>query len=198
MGQLPITAGDGGVNISAHGDELGFLFDVNDIFGNPIPGKKLTAESDLRVRNSITELLARFATIDLNSKTNGDGLFQAFSRNGAPFIKITEKLETGADFRFCSLSLFGVPLQALKALTCEGLLKNLSPLTNVAGELGSQLTGTLGLGGTGSGLLGGGGTAESSQPGAGGLLGTGLLGSGNTPAKPTKKRPNQGLGLLGL
>jgi carboxylesterase type B len=84
----------------AHGDELGFLFDTNDIFGNPVEGGQPQTPEDLRARKAITKLLADFARIKPEGGEAKDGgIFKAFSKKGTPFIKVTSELKLETDFR---------------------------------------------------------------------------------------------------
>jgi carboxylesterase type B len=84
----------------AHGDELGFLFDTNDIFGNPIEGGQPQTPEDLKARKAITKLLADFARIKPEGEAEKDGgIFKAFSKKGTPFIKVTSELKLENDFR---------------------------------------------------------------------------------------------------
>jgi carboxylesterase type B len=88
-------------NIVAHGDELGFLFDTNDIYGNPIEDAQPKTQEDLNARKSITKLLAQFAHIktDEDGASKETGIFKVFSKKGTPFIKVTSEVKLENDFR---------------------------------------------------------------------------------------------------
>nr|XP_017107337.2 carboxylesterase 5A [Drosophila bipectinata] len=161
----------------AHGDEIGYMFDANDIFGNPLVGTRLTSSEDLKVRHNLIDLLVQFANRgkDKGNK-GGSSLFQSVTGKGTPFIKIDTKLETSNDFRFCELSVLGASLSPLSSTTCEGLGNVLGQLGGGLGQTVGGLGSSLGLGG----LVGGGGKGGSAggSPGRGkrpGGLGLGIL-----------------------
>lgn len=175
---LPIVSAGNNPNYTAHGDDLGYLFEANDLFGEPIPGAKLTNEKDLKTRNNFISLLKKFANLNSNSTPGGDSIFQRFSGKGTPFIKITDKLDILNNFRFCELSLWGAPLQAIQSTTCQGLFKGLGIVTGtldkVTGDLTKPISGLTGdltrpLGGLG-GVGGLGGRTNNNR---GGILGLG-------------------------
>ncbi|KAL5285662.1 hypothetical protein ACFFRR_007389 [Megaselia abdita] len=149
---LPVVTEQKNDNFTSHGDDLGYIFKCNDIFGNPIKGAELESEEDKKVQKNMIGLLTRFAKISNAEDVEKDGFLPSFgSKQGVPYIKITEKLEILENFRFCELSLWGAPLEAIKSTTCEGLGNALSTVTGtlgqVTGGLTGGLTGTLGLGG---------------------------------------------------
>ncbi|XP_068150389.1 carboxylesterase 1F [Drosophila tropicalis] len=153
-----------------HGDELGYMFDANDIFGTPLEDTRLTSSEDLKVRQNLINMLVQFAKQGKeDSKSTGvSKLFQSVTGKATPFIKIDTKLETSNDFRFCELSVLGASLSPLSSTSCEAFGNLLGQL---GGGLGKTLGGvgnTLGLGGLGGG--GGGGKRR-----AGGTLGLGIL-----------------------
>lgn len=162
---LPVVSEEKNDNFTSHGDDLGYIFKCNDIFGKPIKGAEITSEEDRKVQKHLIGLLTRFAKISSAEDVKKDGFLPSFGqKKGVPYIKITEKLEIQENFRFCELSLWGAPLEAVKSTTCEGLGKTLSAVTDtlgqVTGGLTGGLTGTLGLGG-------------NKKTGPGGLLGLG-------------------------
>lgn len=185
---LPVVKEDKNYNFTSHGDDLGYIFKCNDIFGNPIKGAELKSEEDKKVQKNMIDLLIKFSKISNTSDVAKDGFLPSFGMNkGVPYIKVTEKLEVLENFRFCELSLWGAPLEAVKSTTCEGLGKTLSAVTGalgkVTGGLSDSVTGGLsdsvsgGLGGlTGGGLggltgLSGGGGGGNKRPNSGGPLG---------------------------
>lgn len=184
---LPIVMNKSNDNndIVAHGDELAYMFNVNDIYGNSLQDAGLKTAEDLRVRKNFIGMLVKFATTfkedDTKPSSVTDGIFKVAGNKGTPFIKVSTDIAAGNDFRFCQLSLMGASLEPLTSTTCKGLGGLLSPITNVVGgltgglgnalggeknsnnreNLGASLTGTLGIAPTKSpnrgGLLGGGG-----------------------------------------
>ncbi|XP_004531574.1 carboxylesterase 1E [Ceratitis capitata] len=178
----------------AHGDELGYMFDANDLFGNPIPDAQLVDEEDLKVRDNLIGMLVKFAKSfgKENNKQDAakDSLFQSVTGKGVPFIKVDTEISADSDFRFCELSVLGASLTPLTSTTCQGLGSVLSPLTDVVGGTLGGLSGGVvnggtvdGLGDTLGGVLGGGGGGRPSRRNQGGQSGGGgggggLLGSG--------------------
>lgn len=183
---LPIVADTKNSNpeVVAHGDELGYLFDCNDVFGNPLTETRLTSQEDLKVRSNLIGMIVKFAT-DFSENTKigqfTDNLFQSVTGKGTPFIKVDTDITTDSDFRFCELSLFGAPLSPLTSTSCEGLGNILSTLQ---GSLGG-ITKTLGGGTNLGGVLGGG----AHKGGMGSLFGSSSLTGGNSTRRG---------GLLGL
>lgn len=168
----------------AHGDELGYMFDANDIFGEPLPETRLTDEDDLTVRRNLIDMLLQFAKQQDGQKDGAGGttakLFQSISGKATPFIKVNTQLEAASDFRFCELSVLGASLSPLTSTSCAALG---SVLGQLGGGLGQTVGGvgktvggvgnTLGLGGVGQSLgLNGNKNNENKR---GGGLGLGLL-----------------------
>ncbi|KAM7353636.1 carboxylesterase 1E [Cochliomyia hominivorax] len=186
---LPIVADTKNSNseVVAHGDELGYMFDCNDVFGNPIPEARLTSEEDLKVRNNLIGMIVKFAK-DFKKDTKigqfTDNIFKSVTGKGTPFIKVNTELTTDSDFRFCELSLFGASLSPVTSTTCEGLGNVLSNLPGALGGVSKTLNPS-NLGG----VLSGGKT-----PNTGGLLGTSTLPGRNSGSN---RKPG-GLNLFGL
>lgn len=173
----------------AHGDELGYMFDANDIFGNPLPEARLTSSDDLKVRRNLIDMLVQFAKGTGEGSKGAEGvgggvskLFKSVTGGGTPFIKVNTQLEAASDFRFCELSVLGASLSPLTSTSCAALGNLLGQLGGGLGQavggLGQTVGGagqTLGLGGATQtlGLGGGGGGGNGKKPG--GVLGLGLL-----------------------
>ncbi|KAH8410527.1 hypothetical protein KR215_011883 [Drosophila sulfurigaster] len=157
----------------AHGDELGYMFDANDIFGNPLPETRLSSADDLQVRRNLIQMLLQFAKKSKGEEQKNDitsKLFQSVTGGGTPFIKVHTELEAASDFRFCELSVMGASLSPLTSTSCAALGGLLGGLGQTLGGVGNQL----GLGNVGSKLgLGGGGGGGSNKRGGG--FGLGLL-----------------------
>ncbi|XP_017834845.1 carboxylesterase 1F [Drosophila busckii] len=177
---LPIVAEKAQQNSEtvAHGDELGYMFDANDIFGNPLNDTRLSSTIDLQVRKNLIGMLLQFAKQHTKTnKTNNNspfaGLFQSVTGGGTPFIKINTQLEAASDFRFCELSVLGASLSPLSSTSCEGMGNLLGQL---GGNLGNNLRGGLGqtLGGVGQ-KIGLGNRNNGGGGGGKGVLGFGLL-----------------------
>ncbi|EDW11343.1 carboxylesterase 1E [Drosophila mojavensis] len=174
---LPIVAeqAQSRPELVAHGDELGYMFDANDIFGEPLLETRLTDEQDLKVRKNLIDMLLQFAQPKEEQKEGVTAkLFQSISSKGTPFIKVDTQLEAASDFRFCELSVLGASLSPLSSTSCAAL-------GSVLGQLGGGLGQT--VGGVGKTVGGIGNTL--------GLGGVGLTGSQNNG----KKRGGGGLGL---
>ncbi|XP_037961186.1 carboxylesterase 1E [Teleopsis dalmanni] len=175
--------------IVAHGDELGYMFDANDIFGNPLPDTRLTSAEDLKVRKNMIGLLVKFAkNFKADSKIANikDTLFQSITAKGTPFIKVDTGVEVGNDFRFCELSVFGASLTPLTTTSCKGLNALLSPVTGALGGVGGSLGGVGNTLGGVTGALTGSNTNRGSAsgnvlrpPNSSGNRNTGLLGGSN-------------------
>ncbi|XP_058062396.1 carboxylesterase 5A [Anopheles bellator] len=145
---LPIVAKSGTngapMELVAHGDELGILFDTQDLFGNPVQSATLSSAADLNARKSFASFVAKFAYLNVSSM-HQDNLFKGFSSKGTPFVKISDKIAVNNDFRFCQLSIWGAQLEALKSVSCsflgEGLgsvgkvVENVLPVNKVSGLL---------------------------------------------------------------
>lgn len=118
---LPLVSRGEMKNKVAHGDELGFLFNIRDVFGNKINGTELTTEDDKRTRQNFVELITNFAY--LNSEKSElrlkNQIIKPFRADSSNFVKISEKISLDKDFRFCELSLLGVPLKATQKITCD-------------------------------------------------------------------------------
>jgi len=166
----------------AHGDELGYMFDANDIFGNPLTETRLTSSEDLQVRSNLIDMLIQFAR---QQETGKDGssisskLFQSVTGGGTPFIKINTQLEAASDFRFCELSVLGASLSPLSSTSCAAFGSLLGQLGGGLGQTLGGVGGKLGLGNVGGKLGLGGGNSNGNgnankRPGGLGL-GLGLL-----------------------
>ncbi|XP_005185445.1 carboxylesterase 1E [Musca domestica] len=206
-------------SVVGHGDELGYLFDCNDLFGNPQPKTRLNSPEDMKVRKNLIDMLVRFTKTFKEDTKQGaftDNLFKSVTGKGVPFLKVDSNLEASSDFRFCELSVLGASLSPLTSTSCQGLSSILQGLTGSLDGISKSLEGVLGtkegssiLGGGGGGagglgLLGGGESNESSNKNPlsnvfGSSLTSGETTSNNNPPRRdrTTNRPLGGLGLLG-
>ncbi|XP_011180382.2 carboxylesterase 1F [Zeugodacus cucurbitae] len=148
---LPIVseyAGNRNSEMVAHGDELGYMFDANDLFGNPIPEAQLMDPEDLRVRQNMIGMLVQFAKSfgkDSTKESTDDALFKSVAGKEVPFIKVDTDINADSDFRFCELSVLGASLTPLTSTTCQGLSNLRSLLTPL--QVGNWLD-------AGAGILG--------------------------------------------
>ncbi|XP_055912435.1 carboxylesterase 5A-like [Eupeodes corollae] len=146
---LPIVSGtddpEKEEDFVAHGDELGYMFDANDIEGNPLPEARLTKPEDLKVRQNLVSLLVNFAN-PKRTEGNLNSLFRSVSSGGKgmPFIKIDSKLEFSSDFRACEMLTWGV--QLTPSISCKGFADSLGSVTSIVNNVTNVLTNPLGLG----------------------------------------------------
>ena len=127
---LPLVSKGESKGLTAHGDELGFLFDVYDVFGNKINGTSLTSSRDKQARKNFMDVVVKFAYMNSShSELNIDDLvFKPFQADASHFIKVSDKISSEKDFRFCQLSMLGTPLKASQKISCEFLSQGLKSL----------------------------------------------------------------------
>lgn len=144
---LPIVEDDDQVDdaenaMVTHGDELGYMFDCNDIHGNPIVETRITDADDLKVRDNLIHMITQFVgqskSGDPEKGSLGNQLFKSISGKGTPFIKVDTNLESGNDFRFCELSMLGASLNPLASTTCQQFASTFSSLTGAFKDLGNN------------------------------------------------------------
>lgn len=143
---LPLVSKRDSKGLSAHGDELGFLFDVCDVFGNKINNTGLRSDRDKKARKNFIELIVKFAYMNSSQAefSLNDQIIAPFRAEATHFIKVSEKLSLDKDFRFCQLSLWGAPLKATQKISCEFLSQGLKHLPllpkprDVAGLIGGN------------------------------------------------------------
>lgn len=136
---LPIVSKNKVENVVAHGDELIYLFDAFDLFGNPIVEAKLNTEKDQSVRETFVKIIAEFARFREDSPPKKQGLFSIFSSKGSPFIKIGENVVLENDFNFCGLSILGATPVAVSTKSCSGLADGLKGITGLTKGLTNAL-----------------------------------------------------------
>lgn len=127
---LPLVSKRSSKDMVAHGDELGFLFDICDVYGNKINSSLLRSPRDQKARKNFIKMIAKFAYINSTQsefKLN-DQVLSPFRADGAQFIKVADTISLDKDFRFCQLSLWGAPLKATQKLSCEFLSEGLKKL----------------------------------------------------------------------
>lgn len=115
----------------AHGDELAYLFDLNDVTGKPLGSQTMNPE-EKQVRIRFTKLISDFVQLTPNSTNMGELLKTPFSSKGASFIQINQQLKIKSDFRFCALSMWGAQLQSsTQQSDCKSLLPPLPAVAKV-------------------------------------------------------------------
>lgn len=85
-------------NTVAHGDELAFLFDARDIFGNLTHITSLDT-NDSKVRDIFSNLIIQFAYLNRTDGAKNKGMFQQFTSDQSNFIRIGQEATVGKDFR---------------------------------------------------------------------------------------------------
>lgn len=138
---LPLVSKSNIKDKVAHGDDLGYLFNICDVFGNRINGSELTSDEDKIARKNFIELLTNFAILN-NSNSEfriGNSILKPFHSDSTNFIKISNKLSFEKDFRFCELSLWGAPLKATQKITCDFSKSVTSQISKVADKTNSVL-----------------------------------------------------------
>lgn len=141
---LPLVAKGDSKNMIAHGDELGFLFDIYDVMGNRINSTGVTTERDQKARKNFIDVVTSFAYINSTQSDLklGDKILAPFRADGSRFIKVSDKLSIEKDFRFCQLSMWGAPLKASQKISCEFLSEGLKKIPFV--QKPSEFAGTIG------------------------------------------------------
>lgn len=83
----------------AHGDELAYLFDLSDVFGNPLGARNEMSPEDQQVRSRFARVITEF--VSLSKNVSGGELFKSpFSNKGSSYIQISDKLAIKSDFRY--------------------------------------------------------------------------------------------------
>lgn len=116
----------------AHGDDLGFLFDAHDIYGNRINGTDLKTARDQETRKNFIKIIQTFAYANATQAQltfDNQNVLQPFRADSTSFIKISEKISLENDFRFCQLSIYGAPLKATQQMSCKFLAENIKKIS---------------------------------------------------------------------
>lgn len=130
---LPLVSKRESKNMVAHGDDLRFIFDIHDIFGNKINSTDLRTSRDQKARKNFIEMIVKFAYIN-STQTEfklGDQILAPFRSDATNFVKISDKLSLDKDFRFCQLSMWGAPLKATQKISCESLSEGLRKIPSI-------------------------------------------------------------------
>lgn len=128
---LPLVSKGNSNRSSAHGDELQYLFDIYDVYGNRINGTELKTQRDQQARKNFIDLIVKFAYLNTSSSVFklGDQVLAPFRTDDSSYIKISDKFSFEKDFRFCEMSLWGAPLKASQKITCEFLREGLKKIS---------------------------------------------------------------------
>jgi hypothetical protein len=134
LAPLPLIGKKSSKGFVAHGDELSFLFDAHDVYGNRINGTELKTQRDKDARRNFIKLILQFAYLNstdsqlsLNEQT-----LQTFQPDSTSFIRVSDKLAFDSNFRFCQLSMLGTAFKATQKVSCEFLSESLKKLPLVA------------------------------------------------------------------
>ncbi|XP_050296875.1 carboxylesterase 4A [Anthonomus grandis grandis] len=156
----------------SHGAELAYLFDANDIEGNPLPLPQPT-EDDVKVRKVFTKMIADFARH--GSITVENKKVPPFNVGDNNFIQIKPTPVLANKFKFCEMALWTNIGQRLKDQSCKflGALEAVGVQNVLQGLKGSNLGNIQNIGG----LLGGQNTREDGNTSPKVMMGKGGLGS---------------------
>lgn len=125
-------------NMVTHGDELAYIFDLNDIYGNSLESNNVPlSEEDQRVRDIFTQMVADFAKggkVHLEERE-----VQPFSSKSNNFIQIKPKPVLASDFKYCEMALWCNIAERLKSTTCSFLKAFNTQIQNVEKVFGAVL-----------------------------------------------------------
>lgn len=146
----------------SHGDELAYIFDVNDIYGNSLESDNIPlTEDDRKVRDIFVQIVADFAK---NGKVHlQDREVQPFSSKMNNFIQIKPKPVLANDFKYCEMALWCNLADRLKSTACTFLNAFETQIKTVEKVIGGVLPGANVLGTKGGGLTNILGTASSNK-----------------------------------
>lgn len=129
-------------NMVTHGDELAYIFELNDIYGNSLESSNVPLyEEDQRVRDIFTQMVADFAKagkVRLDERE-----VQPFSSKSNNFIQIKPKPVLANDFKYCEMALWCNLAERLKSTACSFLkafdtqVKNVEKV--ISGVLGTNI-----------------------------------------------------------
>ncbi|CRL03013.1 CLUMA_CG016166, isoform A [Clunio marinus] len=124
---LPLVSKRQSPNMVAHGDDLGYLFDIHDVFGNRINATTIKSTRDIRARQNFIEMIVKFSYINstLSEFKLNNQILIPFSTDASHFIKVSDKFSIDKDFRFCQLTMLGCPLKAIQKVSCHFLSEGL-------------------------------------------------------------------------
>ncbi|XP_015120783.1 pyrethroid hydrolase Ces2a [Diachasma alloeum] len=118
---LPLVdAKDPSLGSTGHGDDLGFIFGHNDIFGDQLPPVPFSKE-DEGVTDIFTDLISQFARTGKPGGDEASGGIPSFSSEDNSYISITDKIKPMKNFRFCEMSLWTGAVEKLVSPSCDVL-----------------------------------------------------------------------------
>ncbi|KAK0175616.1 hypothetical protein PV327_009356 [Microctonus hyperodae] len=125
---LPIVDAENSQNITdsneGHGDDLNYIFDQNDIFGNKIEKNKNENDTDHeRVSDVFTNMISQFVEHGLVGDFSQSELNKSsFNDNsGNIYLSITDKLKPVKQFKFCEMALWTGAIDQLSSSFCDNL-----------------------------------------------------------------------------
>lgn len=129
LSELPIVkAKHASDDIISHGDDLGYIFKENSIFGEPSQCIEELNEENERVENIFTNLIAEFAKsgkpdIRFSSQNNTllPNMLPKFSDEINPFISITSTPRIMEQFRYCEMGMWTGLEKRLQSTSCNFL-----------------------------------------------------------------------------
>nr|XP_012231334.1 PREDICTED: liver carboxylesterase 2 isoform X1 [Linepithema humile]XP_012231335.1 PREDICTED: liver carboxylesterase 2 isoform X2 [Linepithema humile] len=115
-----------------HGDDLGFVFNRNTITGEKVADSDKPDESDERVTETFTNMIANFArsgtlsaptgNIRSNNTSNSTwmpDIIPQFSDDTNSFVSITTTLQSKTNFRYCEMGLWTVAPERFESALCS-------------------------------------------------------------------------------
>lgn len=130
---MPLVSKQKSKGFVAHGDDLGYLFDAHDIYGNRINGTELKSVRDHETRKNFIKIIQTFAYANSSQAqlTFDNQILKPFRVDSTSFIKISDKLSLENDFRFCQLSIYGAPLKATQQISCKFISENIKKIPSI-------------------------------------------------------------------
>lgn len=137
--------GDDSNDTVAHGDELAYLFDAQDLQGRSLGSNDDSNEEDDKVRDIFTQMVTDFARFGKLSLGNEE--VKPFSITDNNFVQVGPKPKVSNGFRFCEMGLWLGLAQRLQSSSCklfkvlDSQLKNLPTGVLKPGGLGGNKIG---------------------------------------------------------
>lgn len=120
----------------AHGDDLAYLFDISDVYGNPLKMKQQMTKEEQQVKMRYSKVITEFLRYSENGTRQSELFKKPFSSKGSSFIQIKDQLSMQSDFRFCALSLWGAsPESSSGEKDCMSSLPVLSSVTQLVPKI---------------------------------------------------------------
>ncbi|XP_063975237.1 pyrethroid hydrolase Ces2a-like [Diachasmimorpha longicaudata] len=133
---LPLVdAKDPSLGSTGHGDDLGFIFGQNDIFGEQLPSVPFS-EKDQGVTDTFTEVISQFARTGQPGGDGPNGVLPSFSSNDNSYISITDEIRLMNNFRLCEMSLWTGDAEKLVSPSCDVLRVTSETVKKIGKETG--------------------------------------------------------------